>query len=169
MNYPPTHDQAMRLFEELKSLDAETGSVFNSRKYEIIHDLAEANFFEAKPYLAAGMKNPDPDYRWECISALVTHWGLTDPQIISGLLELAATDPDVQVRYIAIASLGQLKVKQSLPLLKLIAKDSSSDPLLTETAYISLLEILDYPEEQIRALRGHFDPDAIDQRILDSA
>ncbi len=74
MNDFPTREGYRRLFAELQQLDAEPSRAFNEKKYEIIHDLAEAHFDEAISYFVAGLENPDPHYRRACISALVTHW-----------------------------------------------------------------------------------------------
>jgi len=156
MTYPPDHAESQRLFEELKRLDEKAGDEQAATEYEIIHDLAEAHFYEAKPYFVAGLNNPDPDYRWHCISALVTHWRVADEEVVSRLLDIAENDTDITVRDIALASLGTLKVQEALPLLKRIVQDEPADQDLQKTAYLARLEILGHPPEEIEALWKSF-------------
>lgn len=134
MSYPLKEEECLQLFEELKKLDASSSAEFSPRKYEIIHDLAEARFFEAKPYFVSGLNNPDPDYRWACVSALVTHWQESDQRIVDRLVEMAKFDSDTQVRMIAISSLGFLKVKSAKPMLEELSKSSTEDPDIAQAA-----------------------------------
>lgn len=168
MTYPPSNCESQRLFSELKRLDMMPGDEYNARKYEIIHDLAEAHFYEAKSYFISGLENPDPDYRWACISALVTHWQSRDAHVISALLNMAENDPDVGVRDIAISSLGTLKLQEALPLLKRIVEHDKEPLGIRKTAYLSILEILGHSPQEIQALwaKTDFDPASIGQDIL---
>jgi len=168
MTYPPPYPECVRLFDELKVLDSTTKAEFNSRKYEIIHDLAEARFVEARPYFIAGLDNPDPDYRYACISALATHWHDTDPQFVAKLIELAEHDPDTQVRMISTSSLGQFKLRSALPTLKRIVENKQEDTQHRQTAYEAILRIFDFPPEAFPAWTGYdiFEDNLIDKGLL---
>ena len=146
MNYPPDHDECLILFEELRQLDASTGHEFNGRKYEIIHDLAEGQFYEAKPYFVQGLTNPDPDYRWYAISALFTHWRLTEPELISRLIEMALSDEEALVRIIAMSCLGWLsaQIPDAKNVLEQIANDQNEEPDIREIAEKELANIHRY-------------------------
>jgi HEAT repeat protein len=166
MTYPPDHAECRRLFAELKHLDTSSGHEFNDRKYEIIHDLAEAHFYEAKPYFVAGLESPDPDYRWTCISALSTHWQDDDAEIVSMIYTMARIDPDVSVRDIAISSLGILKVREALPFLKQVF-EIEQDQGLRKSAYLSILKIVERPPEEIERLwRTDLESIPIDEDLL---
>jgi len=134
MTYPPSKEECVNLFSELKKLDSAIASEFTPRKYEIIHDLAEAHFYEAKPYFVSGLESGDPDYRWACISALVTHWSADDSNIVDKLMEMAEQDSDVDVRIIAISSLGFLKIRNAKPLLEKISASGTEEKHIVETA-----------------------------------
>lgn len=167
MAYPPNEEESRALFVELQELDSAPSKGYVTRKYEIIHDLAEARFYEAKPYFISGLDDPDPDYRWSCISALITHWQARDSQIVSRLLNMARNDPDASVRDIAIDSLGILAVQESLPLLKQIVENSQEDPDLRKIAYLSILRTLDRPLAEIQMVRQRdFDPGLVDWSLL---
>ena len=166
MSYPPSYSDGQELFEELKLLDSTTNDEFNQRKYVIIHDLAEARFLEARPYFVAGLENPDPDYRWACISALATHWQDTEPRFIAKLLDMARNDPDTQVRMIAIDSLGRLKVRVALTVLKRIVENEDEDPFHRQMAYEAILRILGCPSEAFPVWPGNFDAKLIDRKLL---
>lgn len=145
--YPPGLERSRELFQELKELDRkfpanEYPETYHPRKYEIIHDLAEARFFVAKEYFIQGLDSADADYRWECISALVTHWGLDEPLIVSKLVDRAKNDPDEQVRLIALDSLGNSRIPNALSLLKQIVLDEEEPPDIRRTAYRAILKIL---------------------------
>jgi|GEM_PF-5445040 len=145
--YPPDLARSRELFQELKELDRkfpadEYPETFHPRKYEIIHDLAEARFFEAKEYFIQGLDSADADYRWECISALVTHWEIDEPLVVSKLVDKAKNDPDEQVRLIAIDSLGNLQISNVLSLLKQIALDEEEATDIRKTAYRAIIKIL---------------------------
>lgn len=160
MTYPPKRGEALKLFRELKRLDATTGSEYNARKYEIIHDLAEAHLYDAKSYLVEGLESRDPDYRWACISALATHWRDKDDRIVRKLLEMAEHDPDIQVRMIAIDSLGRsLAIPESLPTIRRVIEDENEDLDLRKIAYISFQSIPGHPPK--KALK-------IDKDLLDA-
>jgi len=154
--YPPGPERSRELFQELKELDEkypekEYPETLHPRKYEIIHDLAEAHFYEAKEYFTRGLDSSDADYRWECISALVTHWGAAEPQIVSKLRDMAENDPDEQVRLIALDSLGNLRIQSSLSQLRVVALDDGEPPDIRRTAYRAILKIL-----------GHSLPNVVD-------
>ncbi len=166
MAYPPKHSQCEQLFAELRRLDAQPGHEYDARKYEIIHDLAEGRFYEALPYFVEGLQSPDPDYRWACISALVTHWRYGNDQIVSKLLDLAETDPDEQVKQIAIDSLGILKVRRAVPLLRRTIEAPEDTPDIRKAAYLSLLRIVNFPEEEVFALWSNLDPASVNSDLL---
>ena len=125
--YPPSPAECVVLFEELKRLDLVPAADFTPRKYEIIHDLAEAHFYDARPYFVEGLANPDPDYRWACISALIIHWKDSNSTLTSKVIAMAELDPDVQVRMIAVSSLGFLELHSAIPLLERIANSNTED------------------------------------------
>jgi HEAT repeat protein len=158
----------VRLFDELKALDSTTNAEFNARKYTIIHDLAEAHFVEARSYFLAGLDNPDPDYRWACISALATHWKDTDPQLISKLTALTEHDPDAQVRMISAESLGRLQVYSALPTLKRIVENEQEGTQNRQTAYEAILRILNLSAEAfpVWADYDNFEDNRIDKGLL---
>lgn len=168
MTYPPSYRDCQKLFEELKQLDTFRSAQPFSRKYEIIHDLAEAQFYEAKPYFIKGLNSSDPDYRWACISALATHW--QDRQIIPKLLEMAENDPDETVQEIAISALGMFKVKEAIPLLKEIIKFKGNNLFIQKIAYLALLRIGDYPAEKVLelAMQDEFSRELIDENLLEA-
>ncbi len=166
MSHLPTSQDCQRLFKELKQLDERTGFEFNARKYELIHDLAEGHWYEARFYLLTGMDSPDPDYRWACISALVTHWQGREPRIISRLMEMALHDPDEQVRQIAIDSLGIVKTREALPMLRQIIENSHEPADLMKAAYLSIMRILDYPLAEVDALWSNLDASSVSKDLL---
>ena len=170
MAYPPSESEARAMFNELKHLDTSTGVEFDARKYEIIHDIAEAHFYKARPYLIRGLDSKDPDYRIACISALVTHWQYKDDYVVSRLFEMAVNDPDEEAQYMAISSLGFLKVEKSLPLLKNIVEENLNKPdWLQKEAYLSILKILHYPPPEIQDLWWEeFNKSTIDMDLLES-
>jgi hypothetical protein len=144
--YPPDPQRSRALFQELKELDEkypqkDYPQTFHPRKYEIIHDLTEAHFYEAKEYFIRGLDSADADYRYECISALATHWGLTDSHIVSKLIDKAKYDPDEQVRLIALDSRGNLRIQSSLSLLKGIALDDEEPSGIQRIAYRAIVKI----------------------------
>jgi HEAT repeat protein len=146
-SYPPGQEEAKQLFEELVRLDNSESKGFDNRKYELIHDIAEAHYFQAKDYFLLGLDNPDPDYRWACISALATLWRITDAEFTKKIMGLAETDPDLTVRDIAIDSLGRLKIKEAFQILMKIAKNEAEMIELREKAAISVLRIRNiYPK-----------------------
>lgn len=175
--YPPGPERSRALFQELKELDEkypenEYPETFHPRKYEIIHDLAEAHFYEAKEYFTRGLDSPDADYRYECVSALATHWGLTDSHIISKLVDKAKFDPDDQVRLIALDSLGNLRIQSSLSLLKEIALDDEEPSDIRRIAYRAIVKISGRPLPSIvDSLDSLFDENfsiaEIDRDLLD--
>ena len=147
--YPPGPEASEKLFARLKQLDATTGVDYNPKKYKIIHDLAEAHFYKAKPYFIAGLDSPDPDYRWACISALATHWQDADELIVNKLLSMAEDDPDVQVRMIVVSALGRsLQIKESLPTLKRIIENRQEDIDVRKIAYLSYTSIPGHASEE---------------------
>jgi HEAT repeat protein len=162
--YPPDPKECDQLFEELKGLDSEPEEKSAARRYEIIHDLAEARFFEAKLHLVEGLNNHGPDYRWSCVSALFTHWQDSDPMIVARLLDMVENDPDVTVRNVAIDSLGILKLREALPLLRRMV-ESEEDPDLRKTAYLAILRVLEHRPE-VHALWESLDPKAVDKGLL---
>lgn len=166
MTYPPNSFECQKLFQELLKLDELDRGENNYRKYEIIHDLAEACFFEAKPYFFEGLNHPDADYRWACVSAIATHW--QDRKIIPRLFELVENDPDSSVRDIAISSLGMFKVKKALPLLKKIITSNKDDLHLQKIAYAAILRIMDYPPREVLelAIRDDFSSNQMDEKLL---
>lgn len=131
--YPPSHEECERLFHELTTLDTQHRNQYCARKYEIIHDLAEAKYYEARLYFINGLNHSDPDYRWACISALATHWQDDDQTIVVVLKNIASDDSDPQVRMLAIDSLANLNVRSAVPLLQRILQDSSQDPDILDT------------------------------------
>jgi HEAT repeat protein len=141
--YPPNQEECKKLFQELQELDAKYATEYHVRKYEIIHDLAEAKYYEARPYFIRGLRHPDPDYRWEAISALATHWQDDDPEVVALLMEMALNDSDVQVRMIAISSLGYLGIRSAVPLLKQILQDDSQGVDILDSARRSLSALND--------------------------
>jgi HEAT repeat protein len=132
--YPPGREACKRLLEELTDLNAGHGTGYHARKYEIIHDLAEAKYYEARSVFVEGLQHPDPDYRWTCISALATHWQDDGPDVVTALMDMALHDPDVQVRMIAVDSLGYLGVRAAVPLLRRLMQDDGQDPDIVNTA-----------------------------------
>jgi hypothetical protein len=58
MAYPPSENEARELFEQLMQLDLlDGGEAQKKAKYELIDDIAEARFFEARPY-ARNIQHP---------------------------------------------------------------------------------------------------------------
>lgn len=169
MGYPPTHEECKRLYAELKRLAGSTRASDRKRRYEIIHDLAEAGFLEAKDYFIRGLDSEDPDLRWACISALVTHWRDDSPRIVTKLTRLAEADPDEQVRRIAMDSLGILKVAAALPLLKrVVQRREKETEFVVVGAYAAILRILGREASEIYELEDHFDESRIDEELLNT-
>ena len=94
MTYPPDIITASKLFQELNTLDESSPGEYDAKKYELIHDLAEVKYYATKEYFVEGLSSKDPDYRWACISVLVTHWQDDDPKIIAFLLDMIENDLD---------------------------------------------------------------------------
>jgi HEAT repeat protein len=169
MEYPPTLEKSARLFAELQKLDSAGNPQTLRIRYEIIHDLAEAGFREAKDYFLEGLENPDADYRWACISALVTHWQEREPELILKLEAIAESDPDEQVRWIALDSLGILRVEEALPLLKKIVLERGGESdYIVSGAYGSILRIMGHPPNEVHQLRESLDTRQIDTALLES-
>lgn len=170
MTYPPDMKEASKLFQELNTLDKGSPGEYDAKKYELIHDLAEAKYYPAKEYFVEGLSSKDPDYRWACVSALVTHWQDDDPRIIAFLMDMIENDPDGQVRDIAVSSLGILSIQDALPLLKDITLNEREDRITRKAAYVSILRILNQSEDMIHNLvmLDEFSDDMIDNEILEA-
>jgi HEAT repeat protein len=168
MTYPPTLEKCQKIFKHLKDLDTKNETEYNSEKYELIHDLAEAEFYEAKSYFIKGLDSDDPDYRWACLTALVTHW--KEKTIILKLFEMAKNDGDTDVKYLAISSLGILKEKKALPLLKKILLGPENN-YIKQSAYIAVSRILNlFPEREISelAISSDFDTKLITSKFIEA-
>lgn len=141
MPYPPNATECAELFQELKELDSRYASEYAPRKYEIIHDLAEAHFYAARPYFQAGLDHPDPDYRWACISAVATHWEDKEDFLVRKLMNMAQHDIDDDVRLLAASSLGFLRVSEAEPLLRAISQSTSEEQGIIDAARRALIEL----------------------------
>ena len=141
MIHPAATVELQSLFYELKQLDQVSSAEYEGRKYRIIHELAEGQYYEAKSYFVKGLESSDPDYRYACISALTTHWRDADEEIIAGLLRIAQTDPENMVRLIAVDSLGILRIQDAFSTLQKIAENKKESVQLRETAYNALLNL----------------------------
>jgi len=147
MNYPPDHEGAITLFKRLQELDEQNDFGTAEERYNIIHDLAEAHFYEATDYFIKGLENSDPDYRWYCISALATHWQVKSPDFIQKLLFLAEHDDDIVVRDIAIDSLGYLSVKEGVSVLRQIIINTQEPLDIRQSASYAFLRTINYINE----------------------
>lgn len=166
MSDPPDNIDHVELFRELKQLDADPDSASDPRKCEIIHHLAEVKYYEAKPYFIAGLKRPDPEYRFSIVTALAWMWRDNTRETRDRLLRLAKMDPSSKVRERALFGLARMKVKATLPLLKGIVLDDSALALRRALAYSLILEMLGYPMHQVLEQAKQFDASTVDQELL---
>lgn len=160
------HDYYQQLFEDLKRLEAIPAHNWSEDDYNIINDLARAEFYEAKSHFMTGLAKSDPGYRSACIVALGLVWEEKSTEFISKLLDKAKTDPDAGVREIALFTLGSLNIKDALPLLKNLVEDDKKSFLARKTAYSQILSIYKYPPEKVLALTEKFDPETLDKKLL---
>ena len=130
-----------KLLHELVRRSEDASPAINQRAYEIIHELAEDRYSDARPVFIDGLGSPDPDYRVACIQALAFHWRDDGDEVTSGLAEMAERDPDAQVRHVSVSALGFLNIGRAATLLAHISENDAEEMWIREAAYEAMLRV----------------------------
>jgi hypothetical protein len=136
------YSQAKELERKLKSM-----SLDDRKAYFLIHELGHTHHVQAVPAIERYLDSPEFGLRQIALNVLVHHWGLKDygPACEKFLI----ADPHPDVRSMAALCLGtmysQIPNKRILKLLALKLKDRKEEWTVRQTAYESILRILNYP------------------------
>jgi hypothetical protein len=134
--------QGKELERKLKTL-----SLNDHKAYFLIHELGHTHYVQAEPLIEKYLSSPESQLRSIALNVLVHHWGLKDygPVCEKFLFD----DPHLDVRSMGAMCLGTMyKHVPNKRILKMLAskvKDSEEEWMVRQTAYRSILRILNYP------------------------